>query len=299
MHKQAYIPPGAGKNFLSLHCLWQGNKSMTVHYKEHVNEYAVHGQRSTLYPFHGLQMPKAIEEFESYNPGIVEWLKDFRNELSKNEFLTLAEKYGASRQGLEVFKRDWYWLPIFDFSIYFEVMFGKNEKINDYLIKLMSKCWEVHNIAGKDLTSLIHYRPDSKLDNYTTKKEIHTMCISFKDCEEYISDLLYVKHSTPAPWETIMQDHLAEERMFITDPNTKADVDISYSRIFKDNNINELRRLYRFFGHEDYFNANARDIVDTFKAYNDFNENLIKSFDFSNVPGYDKEFHVALKEKFE
>ena len=303
IQRQVYIPPGAGKNFISLQCLWLDDKRMTVHFKEHVNEYAVHSQKSTLFPFHLIHIPDdlpyalgSVSKFEKQHPSIATWASNFRKMLSKKEFIELAREYGASSQGIEIFNRDWYWMPIFDYSIYFYIISGKNKKLDEYLKGFMNACWDVHNMAKKELTSIIHYSPDNTIDFHITKKEIQTMCISFKDCEEYISDLLYVKHSTPSPW--IKEDIPPEERFFIKDQNIKADVDISYTKIFKETNINELRRLYRFFGHEDYFNSNAHDIVDKFKAYHNFNENLIKSFDFSNVPLYDMTFNEAWEKKF-
>ena len=34
MHKQLFVPPGAGKNFISYHVMWLGDKSNVFGYNE-------------------------------------------------------------------------------------------------------------------------------------------------------------------------------------------------------------------------------------------------------------------------
>ena len=49
MHRQLYAPPGAGKNFISYHVMWQGDESRVIDYNEQTNEYTVGSIKSELF----------------------------------------------------------------------------------------------------------------------------------------------------------------------------------------------------------------------------------------------------------
>ena len=49
MHRQLYAPPGAGKNFISYHVMWQEDKSRVLNYNEQTNEYTVGSVKSELF----------------------------------------------------------------------------------------------------------------------------------------------------------------------------------------------------------------------------------------------------------
>ena len=300
MHRQAYIPPGAGKNFISLHCLWDSDKSNIISYQEQVNEFAVLGQTSTLWDYRKLRGIidgiDAIERFETKNPGIVNWLLPFRERVSKDWLLTRAKNAGSTEQALHNLERDWYWLPIFDFSIFFLSFFGKDEELDKVINELCSLPWSVHNIGKRNLTSIIHYSPNDTLGMVDVKKEIRTMRISIKDCEEYISDLLYVKHSIPVQHETNKGNYVAEERFYLRDPGTIVDENISYSKLFMNRDKVEIERLFEYFGKEEHFHNNKSTILKDFAKYDVTNRKLVDNFDFSNIPGYEKTFFKGWKD---
>ena len=301
MHRQAYIPPGAGKNFISLYVLWEGDRSKILKYQEQVNEFQVLGQHSTLWDYTQLRSPSvegAIKEFEAKNPKVVNLLKPFRSRVKKEWFLETAEKFGESPQGLHVLERDWYWLPIMDFSIFYVLFFGKNKELDYVINQLCDYPWSSHNIAKKELTSIIHYSPNNTLGMSQVKNEIKTLRISFKDSEEYISDLLYAKHSIPSQHERNNADTVAEERFYIKDTSTTiVDEVISYRKIFMEQNKAELERLFGFFGKEEYFDKNTETIIQDFQEYHKTNKTMVRNFDFSNVPGYEKSFFKGWKDK--
>ena len=49
MHKQLFVPPGAGKNFISYHVMWLGDKTNVFGYNETTNEYTVGSIKSNLF----------------------------------------------------------------------------------------------------------------------------------------------------------------------------------------------------------------------------------------------------------
>jgi len=56
-----------------------------------------------------------------------------------------------------------------------------------------------------------------------------------------------------------------------------SDVIIDYRKVFFENDEDELRKLYTFFGTENHFEMNKKDIIKEFKDYNDSNIALFKA----------------------
>tara|TARA_A200000159_G_scaffold91867_1_gene85357 strand:+ start:1597 stop:2484 length:888 start_codon:yes stop_codon:yes gene_type:complete len=287
--RKAYIPPGAGMNFIAFQCLHLADISKVINYKSHVNEYSCDFQKSTLWPFWNVS---EINEFETLYPDIVSRLESFRNKMSKEKFIELALKHRITTAGLEQVQGKYYWLPIHDYSIFFLSFYGKDPEFDAYLDELMSLCWKIHKDARKDLISIGHY--ELPRNNYN----VDTMQIDIEDCEEFVSDLLYVKHLTPVLEDEPLPDVATEPRKFIRHKKANVDITISYRKIFMEQNVKELTRLYAFFGIEDYFHVNVTEIVKAFREYNLTNLKLISSFDFSSAPGYDKPFLEAWAERY-
>ena len=55
-----------------------------------------------------------------------------------------------------------------------------------------------------------------------------------------------------------------------------ADDIVSYKKIFIENNEDEIRKMYEFFGNEEYFDENKMIIMKEYKEYNDNNMKLIQ-----------------------
>ena len=57
-----------------------------------------------------------------------------------------------------------------------------------------------------------------------------------------------------------------------------SDDSVSYRKIFLENNFEEIRRMYDFFGNVNYFDENKTVIMKEFKDYHDNNMIVIKDF---------------------
>ena len=275
-------------NFIAFHCLHLADINKIINYKSHVNEYSCDFQKSTLWPW---DITREINEFEMLYPDIVSSLKSFRNKMSKEQFIKLALKHRITAAGIRVIQKKYYWLPIHDYSIFYLSFYGKDPEFDLYLDELMSLCWKIHSDAGESLISLTHY--ELPRNNYN----VDTMQIDIEDCEEFVSNLLYVKHLTPANKDEPLPELSTEPRKFIRHEKSNVDITISYRKIFMEQNVKELRRLYDFFGIENHFHNNVTEIVKAFREYNLTNLNLISSFYFSSAPGYDKTFIHAWAER--
>ena len=60
---------------------------------------------------------------------------------------------------------------------------------------------------------------------------------------------------------------------------------VEYRKVFFENDEDEIRKLYEFFGNEDYFDKNTNDITTKFKQYHNDNFRVWEEFDWeaSNI----------------
>jgi hypothetical protein len=292
MLRQMYVPPGAGGNFIALHSLWNGDKMVINGIKEDVNEYILSRQKSTLWDINN----KKSSDYELVFSGMYPELKkywdvwnskvEFSNgwilRFSLSHFFRLLQENNVSLPAYEVLTRDYFWLPIGDYSIYYGMLAGKSEQLDDFCKRLMDMCWEVHKKENKDLMSIVHYHPGLHFKGYDYSTDIETLCLSINECEDYISDLLAIKHSVQDPlqgYSPILKRQTIRQKDFVTQ---KSDIIVEYKKVFFDNNPDEIRKLYEFFDNEDFFDTNKKDILGWFKTYDRDNQKIVNEFDWKN-----------------
>tara|TARA_B100000035_G_scaffold52028_1_gene40594 strand:+ start:1213 stop:2157 length:945 start_codon:yes stop_codon:yes gene_type:complete len=295
MHRQLFAPPGAGKNFISYHVMWLEDKTNVFGYNETTNEYTVGSIKSNL--FYTNTFGKMFDPSTSNN----EWYKhrDLEryeliqelanptlNMIKKDKFLRTCKQLKCSPQAMKVFENSYEWLPISDYSLWYTTVYNKGNTFMDrFLEQCLYSCTKIHKILNRDITSIAHYPLHQNL-----LRDIVTMSVSIKECEEWISDLFHVKQRQQ-PGGLNKRFYLVEN----IDPTTlRAGKTVCYRKMFFDNDENEIRRLYSFFGHRPYFENNQDRIMKAFRDYHAFNQRVIDEYDFSKVPGYEDDWDTFL-----
>ena len=130
MLRQMFVPPGAGGNFIALHSLWSNQYYVGPQY-EHtkINRFNVPRQRSTLWDCnnkissdHELVFSGMYPELKKYWDvweSTVELPKGWITRFALSNFFRLMLANGVTPSEYEVLTRDYFWLPIFDYSIYY------------------------------------------------------------------------------------------------------------------------------------------------------------------------------------
>ena len=81
--------------------------------------------------------------------------------------------------------------------------------------------------------------------------------------------------------DTLDRERLMKYNNYVhEDDNVKfSDDAVDYRKIFFKNDRDEIRKMYEFFGNEEYFDNNETVILSQFKQYNDKNVDLIIAHD--------------------
>jgi len=289
--KQVYVPPGAGGNFIALHCLWNGD--LESFRCDESNEYIVPRQKSTLWDLNNRtssddelvfagEFPELVKYFEVWDR-FIEWTDGEKARFSISMFFSLMQHNRFSVSQYEILTRDYFWLPIFDYSMYYGGHGGKSDRLDDFCKRLMDMCWEIHEKTNKDLVSIVHYHPGFDFEGYDYSTDIETLCISIEGCDEYITDLCAIKHNTASHnynspnSQPELKRHVISNNIF---EQQKSDVVVDYRKIFMLQDENEIRKLFKFFGNEDHFDKNIKNILSKFFQYNKDNELVLAEFDW-------------------
>jgi len=292
MLRQMFVPPGAGGNFIALHSLWSNQYYVGPQY-EHtkINRFNVPRQRSTLWDCnnkissdHELVFSGMYPELKKYWDvweSTVELPKGWITRFALSNFFRLMLANGVTPSEYEVLTRDYFWLPIFDYSIYYGMQGGKSDQLDFFCKHLMDMCWEVHKKQNESLISIAHYHPGQDFEGYNYSTDVEKLCVSIESCEEYISDMMTIKSNVQ---DENSPNHPPDGKRHEIYNNVsdqqKSDIILEYKKIFFYNDLDEIRELYKFCDNEDFFNANKEDISDWFKSYNANNQKLVHEFDW-------------------
>lgn len=292
MLRHMYVLPGAGGNFIALHCLWRNQINLGGINTE-INRFDVPRQYSTLWDFNNKKSsyhelvfasmyPELKKHYDVWNT-MVEFPNGNNRRFALSQFFRLLHQNRVSPGAYEVLTKDYFWLPIFDYSIYYGISAGRSEELDYYCKYLMDMCWETHKSQGKDLISIIHYHPEQCFEEYNYPSGVETLGVSINDCEEFITDLMAIKSNVQ---DENSLNHPPEGIRHAIDNCTvneeRSDINLEYKKIFFDNDIDEMRELYKFCGNEDFFDTNKKDILGWFKTYNRDNQKIVNEFDWKN-----------------
>ena len=296
MHRQLYAPPGAGKNFISYHVMWQEDKSRVLNYNEQTNEYTVGSVKSELfntnyYEKHfkeamGNESRTRLKQDRYKYELIQQMIAPILAKMTHKDFFQICRESGCSPQAWKVFENTWGWLPVIDYSLWYTTIYNKgNTKMDRYLEECLRSCTRIHRMMGRNITCVGHYPLHKNL-----LTDISTMSIDIQDCEEWISDLFHVKQRQQ-PGGLNQRYYIVQNR----DPNDpKAKTSVSYRKLFFEQDEKEIKRLYSFFGTQDHFVKNKNRIVKEFRDYHEFNQRVIDEYDFSKTPGYEVDWDTFL-----
>ena len=296
MHRQLYAPPGAGKNFISYHVMWQGDESRVIDYNEQTNEYTVGSIKSELFDtnYYEKHFKEALEwesewslhqDKQKYEL-IQQLIAPVMAKMTREEFFQICRESGCSTQAWRVFENSWGWLPVIDYSLWYTTIYNKgNTRMDRYLEECLRSCTRIHRTMNRDIACVGHYPLHENL-----LVDISSMNIDIGDCEEWISDLFHVKQR--------QQPGGLNKRFFIVqgrDPDApKAKTSVSYRKLFFEQDEKEIKRLYSFFGTQEHFIKNKDKIVREFRDYHEFNQRVIDEYDFTQTPGYEVDWDTYL-----
>tara|TARA_B100000035_G_scaffold158740_1_gene135329 strand:- start:851 stop:1918 length:1068 start_codon:yes stop_codon:yes gene_type:complete len=144
----------------------------------------------------------------------------------------------------------------------------------NFLNKWNTLVWETHKIENQPLISIEHYLPLFMDENNAIElSKIVNICVVHIDdmTTGYVTDILNMKHMD----EIIEQKTHAIRTMSPNDRELKyADVVVNYRKLFYDANPKEIRKLFKFFGREEYFDNNKEKEVKAFHDYHMSNVNF-------------------------
>ena len=69
---------------------------------------------------------------------------------------------------------------------------------------------------------------------------------------------------------------MKSENLYVNRNVKLSDSSVSFRKIYFENNIEEVRKMYDFFDNEDYFDKNRVQIMSEFRQYHDDNMKLVK-----------------------
>ena len=198
---------------------------------------------------------------------IQELARPVLNMMKKDKFLRKCEQLNCSSQAWEVFIDNYEWLPISDYSLWYATVYNNGDKFMDrFLEDCLYSCTKIHKIL-------------QRYHNCSTYPLIVHLNVSIKECEEWISDLFHIKQ-LQQPGGLNQRFYLVEN----TDPKApQAKRTVCYRKLFFDNDEDEIRRLYAFFGSQQHFDQNQDKIMKEFREYHAFNQRVLDEYDFSTV----------------
>ena len=124
------------------------------------------------------------------------------------------------------------------------------------------------------------------LHPYETYSSLLTLPHNFKslamevddEVNLYVCGLLDIKVHNIQPEYYIVGKGETEDNKFWNRSVQNSDDSVSYRKIFFENNVEEIRRMYDFFGNVKYFDENKMVIMKEFKDYHNNNMIVIKDF---------------------
>jgi len=158
------------------------------------------------------------------------------------------------------------------------------EDIKEYFLKCKEYYYSVCSRHDWDNIKISHACPIHELPGFTPPNNF-TSGTMFCDTNTaiFIAVLLEIKRGDIGPrfeefCKTIRDDwQLDSTKGYLREEIEFSDVSIDYRKIFFENDEDELRKMYNFFGTEYHFEMNKKDIIEEFWHYNNSNMALFKS----------------------
>jgi hypothetical protein len=288
--REFYVQPGAGSNFIAGKCIWTNEANLNIqHGQDHdtnllTNEF--YFQREKVWNDSVVHTTGSIgiEIFESFEADEDLILETKR---MKPLLIELHEYINTSRSERPVVINNIEHLWRGDWTMHTHCFFERanreleqNERATylatqaqDFFAQCREyyfKLCEQHNWKSHIIT---HQHPyDTISPRIKLPKNFKSLAMELDEMTHEITRTLDdIKNNLKL--EDFRKDNFSQRSNSCTE---FADDIVSYKKIFIENNEDEIRKMYEFFGNEEYFDENKMIIMKEYKEYNDNNMKLIQ-----------------------
>jgi hypothetical protein len=290
--REFYVPPGAGSNFLAGKCLWTNNadsRDYTDHKDLGPNEYyfdreQINKNWSFLSEINPAKYDIHLQEFLEENLNTISKIKKVLKELN-NIINSVQNDNSWIVHTINNIHLMWdhdcsYHCDTFINFDYPElsIVEEKIREVEDYFAKCREYYWNICEKNDYNVSMISHKRPLESIsprlklpENFKTlAMELDSKTTMFTGALEDIKSDNYEPNAY-----THNLGHQSDENFRCVQ---NSDDSVSYRKIFFENNFEEIRRMYDFFGNVNYFDENKTVIMKEFKDYYDNNMIVIKDF---------------------
>ena len=282
--REFYVPAGAGSNFLAGKCLWT-NKADSKQYVDHKdlgpNEYyfdreQINNNWSFLSEINPAKYDIHLQEFLEENldtiSKIKEVLKELNNIIDSVQTINnihLMWDHDCSYHCDTFINFDYPELSIVEEKI---------REVEDYFAKCREYYWNICEKNDYNVSMISHKRPlESISPRLKLPENFKTLAMELDGFTTMFANALqYIKSDNYEPNAYTNNVGNQSDENFRCVQNS--DDSVSYRKIFLENDENEIRRMYDFFGNVNYFDENKTVIMKEFKDYHDSNMEVIKKF---------------------
>jgi hypothetical protein len=289
--REFYVPVGAGSNFLAGKCLWT-NKADSKQYVDHKdlgpNEYyfdreQINKNWSFLSEINPAKYNIHVQEFLEENLDTISKIKSILIELSKIINPEQKEDFvmGSINNIHKMFENDCsYHSDVFINFDYPElsIVEDKIREVEDYFAMCRWYYWNICEKNDYNAFMISHKRPlESISPRLKLPENFKTLAMELDaETTRFVGALQDIKSDNYDPNGFPRQFSKSYNENFRCVENS--DDTVSYRKIFFENNVEEIRKMYDFFDNADYFEENKTNIMKEFKEYHDNNMIVIKDY---------------------
>ena len=299
--REFYVPAGAGSNFLAKQCLWLGNPCEWAPHDINQNEFFINRVKSdsqimaydirtsdpTTAPAKYYDCPdkSILSESARIKPILIELDRFIGGDGKEDRKMIIDHCDHIWREDYSVWSKSFF--NIFE-SGYFhgnyisEPVVEQIREVKDYFAKCREYYYSECERNNWDMFQICHMHP-----YFTTSprlklpKNMLTMAMEVdNEMNMYNDALADIKMKYTEDNYFILIDEndepMKSENLYVNRNVKLSNQKVSFRRIYFENNIEEVRKMYDFFDNEDYFDKNRVQIMSEFRQYHDDNMKLVQ-----------------------
>ena len=312
--REFYIPTGAASNFLAGKCLWAEDFAQSqagTHHEERENEVNEHFiQRSRLKITEHIQraarqgyvVPTAfrndinivnewtghpheyqrhlVKETEDILPDLVHLDKHIDLTKNTHPLVWFSEPNSKIRKAIIADPYDFWREPsTFKYQSFLGECYTTAKpstitRVQEYFTVCRELYFKYCIAQGWYSDIINHEHPKRMMPNIKFPDKSKTLALKTAELSTYCTALSMIKSGTLDRARLLSAvDKVAEDNVTFSD-----DV-VDYRKVFFENDRDEIRKMYEFFGNEEYFDNGDTVIISQFKQYNDKNVDIIMAHD--------------------
>ena len=261
--REFYVPPGAGSNFLANKCMWASDiKSYKSVDNVSTNEFFYHREK-----VNNTTIEETLFSEDFTNEDLISETKEIKSILLELESNIPA--HSTIINSIEdLWRRDW---------SYYLIAFS-DQQIQDYFIRCREYYFEVCESMNWNSSIITHLHPHIAISSQLKlPKNFKSLAMELDSkTTMFMGALGDIKSDNYEPNAYTNNVGNQSDENFRCVQNS--DDSVSYRKIFFENNVEEIRRMYDFFGNVKYFDENKMVIMKEFKDYHNNNMIVIKDF---------------------